>query len=57
MLKFDYVEACRRTVGDFYQSFSNVFTISLDKRNIKLGGSHKVVEIDESLFARVKQKQ
>ena len=56
LLHFDNINACRQTLGDFYSSLRNVCTIALDKKNLKLGGEGQIVEIDESLFARVKHK-
>jgi len=52
----DNIKACRQTLGDFYSSLRNVCTLALDKKNLKLGGEGQIVEIDESLFARVKHK-
>lgn len=48
--KFDCIETCRQTIGDFYQSLRNVCTIALEKKDFKLGGEGKIVEIDESLL-------
>ena len=50
LLKYDGIDACRQTIGEFFQSLRNVCLIALDKKNLKLGGDCKVVEIDESLF-------
>ena len=44
----------RHTVGKIFNHLRNVCSVALDKKNIKLGGKSKVVEIDESLYARVK---
>ena len=56
LLQFESISACRQTLGDFYSSLRNVCSLALDKKNLKLGGEGKIVEIDESLFARVKHK-
>lgn len=38
----------------YFQSFNELLIKDLNKDNIKLGGEGKIVEIDESKFARVK---
>jgi hypothetical protein len=44
----------RTTIGAIFRRVRNVASLALDKANIKLGGRGLVVEIDESLFVRVK---
>jgi transposase-like protein len=41
-------------MGKIFKSLRNVCTISLDKINLKLGGRNQTIQIDESLFAKVK---
>ena len=51
------IEVSRQTVGKLWTTLRHVCTLMLDKPNIKLGGYGQVVEIDESLFARVKHNK
>ena len=37
-----------------FNHLRNISTVAIDKKNIKLGGKSHIVEIDESLYARVK---
>jgi hypothetical protein len=53
-LKFEESELCRKTIGKIFKSLRNVCTISLDKINLKLGGRNQTIQIDESIFAKVK---
>jgi hypothetical protein len=53
-LKFENSIACRQTIGKTFKLLRNVCFIALDKQNIKLGGPNQTVQIDESLFAKVK---
>jgi hypothetical protein len=48
------VERSRQTIITIQQKLRAVCVQAFDKDNIRLGGSNKVVEIDESLFVRVK---
>lgn len=44
----------RTTVSRYFKALRQLCTIDLDRENSMLGGQSVVVEIDESLFARVK---
>ena len=54
VLKMEHNDSSRQTIGKFFRQLRNVCTLALDKANIKLGGNGSPVEIDESLFAKVK---
>lgn len=41
-------------VAGLFEKLRQICTLSLDKKNIVLGGFGKIVEIDESLYAKVK---
>ena len=47
------MEVDRQTVGKIFNHLRNVCTIAIDKPNLKLGGKNRVVEIDDSLIAKV----
>ena len=44
----------RETVGSLFLRLRNICTVLINKHKFKLGGKGKVVEIDESLVAKVK---
>jgi hypothetical protein len=44
----------RATVITWFQMFRNLAVKDLDKENLVVGGNRMVVEIDESLFVKVK---
>ena len=48
------IERSRQTIITMQQKLRTVAVKALDKENQQLGGRNKVVEIDESLFVRVK---
>jgi hypothetical protein len=48
------VDSSRQSVISVFQRLRIIAVQSLDKDNLKLGGDGQIVEIDESLFARVK---
>ena len=48
------VQLSKSTVIDWFQRFRYLTALDLDKKEIKLGGKSKIVEIDESMYARVK---
>ena len=50
----ELAECTRQTVGSAYQRFRYICAKDNNKNKIKLGGAGRVVEIDESLFIRVK---
>ena len=50
----ELVECTRQTVGSAYQRFRYICAKDNKENKIKLGGQGRVVEIDESLFIRVK---
>jgi hypothetical protein len=50
----DLLERDRGTIGQIHQKIRLVTSRQIDKSNIVLGGVGKVVEIDESLFVKVK---
>ena len=54
VLKLEDINITRQTVGIIFNHLRNVCTVALDKKNIKLGGKNLIIEIDESLYARVK---
>jgi transposase len=47
-------KVCRQTLYSVCKSLRDICSVSLDKKNLKLGGLNSIVEIDESLFAKVK---
>ena len=53
-LKIEDTSATRQTIGKTFNHLRNVCTLAIEKPNIKLGGPGHIVEIDESLFAKVK---
>ena len=53
-LKMQDIPACRQTVAKVFKMLRNICTIALDKNKIKLGGINHIIQIDESLFAKVK---
>lgn len=55
MLKLHFNHEMKRdTVASIYFRLRQVCSLAIDKRNLKLGGPGKVVEIDESLYAKIK---
>ncbi|RMZ93697.1 ISXO2-like domain-containing [Brachionus plicatilis] len=48
---------CEEMVCTLFYRLRQVCSIGIDKDNIKLGGNGKIVEIDESLYARVKHNK
>jgi len=53
-LKIEDTCATRQTIGKIFNHLRNVCTLAIEKPKIKLGGPGHIVEIDESLFAKVK---
>jgi hypothetical protein len=51
------VDVHRTTVIQFYQQLRTVALKTLNRKMIKLGGNEHVVEIDESLFVKVKHNK
>lgn len=47
----------RQTIGDYYQRFRYLCSIDLNKDQITLGGMGKIIEIDESMFAKIKHNR
>jgi hypothetical protein len=45
---------CDDVVSTLFYRLRQIATLGIDKANLKLGGPGKIVEIDESLYARVK---
>ncbi|RNA05626.1 hypothetical protein BpHYR1_005438 [Brachionus plicatilis] len=45
---------CDKTVGSLFKRLRQICSVSLDKQNLELGGMGKIVEIDESMYAKVK---
>ena len=41
-------------IMDLFEKLRQIWSLSIDKKNTMLGGYGKVVEIDESLYAKVK---
>lgn len=41
-------------IGNLFKKLRQTCTVAIDKANITLGGQGKIVEIDESLYAKVK---
>lgn len=44
----------RNTVAVIFFRLRQLCTLSIDKKNLKLGGPGQIIEIDESLYAKVK---
>jgi hypothetical protein len=42
------------TVSDIYFKLRQLCSIDIDRKNLMLGGFGKIVEIDESLYAKIK---
>ena len=53
-LKLDNTTVCRQTIGEIFKANRMVCSIALNKKEIRLGGENLTVQIDESLFAKVK---
>ena len=47
----------RDTIGSLFQRLRNVCTVVLKKHEIKIGGPGRIIEIDESCFAKVKHNR
>ena len=47
----------RNTVAMIYFRIRQLCTLDIDKKNLKLGGNGKIVEIDESLYSKVKHSK
>jgi hypothetical protein len=47
-------DTSKTTVNAFYRNLKYFAICELDRPNIKLGGDGKIIEIDKSLFAKVK---
>jgi hypothetical protein len=43
----------RQTCSDFCQRIRYVISVDYDRENVLLGGNGEIIEIDESLFAKV----
>ena len=54
LLKMSNTDSSRQTVGKFFRQLRNVCSLDLGKPNLILDGFGKPVEIDKSLFAKVK---
>ena len=53
-LKMDNTTVCRQTIAKIFKAIRMVCSIALNKKEIRLGGENLTVQIDESLFAKVK---
>lgn len=53
----DLIEIDRKTVGSFQQRLRQVANVAMARSDIKLGGPGRIVEIDESLFIKVKHNR
>lgn len=53
-LKINKTKKHRTTIGEIFKRLRNMSSLALNKKHIKLGGKDKIVEIDESLFVKVK---
>lgn len=53
ILRLGNIDVCRQTIAGVYGALRNVCSFSIQKSEIKLGGRGHVVEIDESIYARV----
>jgi hypothetical protein len=47
----------RETVSCLFNKMRQMCTLDIDKKNLKMGGPGKIVEIDESLYAKVKHSK
>lgn len=54
ILELEKSDVCRHTVGTYFNPLRNVCSIALNKKEIKLSGDGKIVEIDESQYAKTK---
>ena len=50
----DNTTVCRHTIAKIFKAIRMVCSIALNKKEIRLGGENLTVQIDESLFAKVK---
>ena len=50
----ELLKMSRSTVVEWNQRFRYLVGLDLNKKEIKLGGEGKILEIDESMYARVK---
>ena len=55
-LNFEH-KLTRDTIASIFTKIKNLCSIDIDKANLKLGGRNKIVEIDESLYAKVKHNK
>jgi hypothetical protein len=44
----------KSTVSEIYFKLRQLCSIDIDRKNLKLGGFGKIIEIDESLYAKIK---
>jgi hypothetical protein len=45
------------TIGNLFSKLRMICTLSVDKKNYKMGGPGKIVELDESLYVKVKHSK
>jgi hypothetical protein len=50
----DNTTVCRQTIAKIFKAIRMVCSKALNKKEIRLGGENLTVQIDESLFAKVK---
>jgi hypothetical protein len=53
-LRMDNTAICRQAIAKIFKAIRMVCSVALNKKEIRLGGENLTVQIDESLFAKVK---
>jgi hypothetical protein len=53
-LRMDNTAICRQMIAKIFKAIRMVCSVALNKKVIRLGGANLTVQIDESLYAKVK---